>query len=254
MSEVHTSRSQPAVVHLEIDCQPVNAISTSAQQRLTEELVKIDQDITVRSVVLSGRGRHFCAGADLRQEQEMERDAVGGFLSTFGELLSTIRNLRVPVVAAIDGAAAGGGLELAMACDLRVVGERAKFIAAGVNVGLVANFRLLATAIGDARARSMLLTGLPVDSATAMAWGLATEAVPSVELIAQASAIAERIATRAPLSVEATKRCLNQSLDLDEAEAFALQGRTFARLFRTEDHAEALVAHFEKREGKYFRK
>jgi enoyl-CoA hydratase len=242
------------VVRLTIDRPPVNAIDTVAQRALRDELDAAADDLDVRAVVLTGAGRHFCAGADLREEQELERDEVGSFLTGIGDLLETIRTHRVPVIAAVNGAAHGGGLELALSCDVRIGCVDSSFGAAGVNVGLVANVGSLVTAIGDARARHLLLTGWSCRGEQALDWGLLTELVAVEEVQDRAVAVAARIASRSPLSVEATKEVLNRSADLDEDAARSLQARRFAGLFRTADHAEALRAFFERREGRYERR
>ncbi|MEM1335932.1 MAG: enoyl-CoA hydratase/isomerase family protein [Actinomycetota bacterium] len=248
---VHVDRPAPHVMRLTIDRPPVNAIDSAAQRRLAEALAGAETDLDVRVVILTGAGAHFCAGADLREEQAIERDEVDGFLVGIGVVLHRIRHHRVPVVAAVNGPAHGGGLELALSCDIRIGGQAAAFGAAGVNVGLVANFRLLAQTIGEARARHLLLTGWTCRAEQALDWSLLTELVDDPG--DRALAVAERIASRAPLSVETTKSCLNRSPDLDERAATELQATSFAELFRTSDHAEALTAFFEKRPGVYRR-
>ncbi|MEM9200671.1 MAG: enoyl-CoA hydratase/isomerase family protein [Actinomycetota bacterium] len=249
---IRIDRPVPHVMRLIIDRPPVNAIDSVAQRALADALAAAHDDHDIRAVVLSGNGKHFCAGADLREEQSIERDEVGGFLAGIGVLLHRLRHHRVPLVAAINGPAHGGGLELALSCDIRIGGPAAAFGAAGVNVGLVANVRLLAHAIGDARARHLLLTGWTLQAEQALEWGLLTELVAG-DVGKRALAVAERIASRSPLSVETTKACLNRSPDLDEHDALQLQAEKFAELFRTADHAEALVAFFEKRPGVYRR-
>ncbi|MEM9464844.1 MAG: enoyl-CoA hydratase-related protein [Actinomycetota bacterium] len=249
---VRVDRPADHVLRLTIARPPVNAIDSSAQRILAEALAEAETDHDVRAIVLTGAGAHFCAGADLREEQAIERDEVDGFLVGIGVLLHRIRHHRVPVVAAVNGPAHGGGLELALSCDVRIGNAEAAFGAAGVNVGLVANFRLLAQAIGDARARHLLLTGWTCRAEQALDWGLLTELVEG-DVGDRAVAVAERIASRSPLSVETTKDCLNRSPDLDERAATELQAEKFADLFRTADHAEALVAFFEKRPGVYRR-
>lgn len=247
--------SERVTDHVEIitiDRPPVNALDRAAQRALTEALGRAHDDLDVRCVVLHGRNGAFCAGADLREEQSIERSEVGALLTDVGAMLDAVAEHRVPVVASVDGPAHGGGLELALSCAIRVVSPRASFAAAGVRVGLVANVRQLSRAVGPARARHLLLTGDTCDAARALDWGLATEMAD--EPLAAAIAIAERIARRAPLSVEATKAMCDRDPELDEAEARTLQVREFARLFRTRDHAEALTAFFERRAGSYERR
>lgn len=256
-SGIRVDRPAPRVVRLTIDRPPVNAIDSAAQRALAEALREAHDDTDIRAVVLTGAGQHFCAGADLREEQDLQHeddDGVGGFLAGIGELLRRLHHHRVPIVAAINGPAHGGGLEVALSCDLRIGCASSSFGAAGVNVGLVANFRTLAETVGASRARHLLLTGWSCRSAQALDWGLMTELVADDEVQERAVAVAERIASRAPLSVEATKDCLNRLPDLDTRAATDLQGREWARLFRSADHAEAVRAFFQKREGEFERR
>jgi enoyl-CoA hydratase len=251
---VVVDRPAPHVVRVTIDRPPVNAIDSVTQAELTDALQAAAADLDVRTVVLTGAGEHFCGGADLREEQSMEREQVGGFLRGIGRLIHAVREHRVPVIAAIPGAAHGGGLELALACDIRIGSERAHFAAAGVNLGLVANVHALAAVIGPARARHLLMTGWTCRAEQALDWGLVTELVEPDELQDRATAIASRIASRAPLAVEATKACANACVDLDPADAAALQAREFARLFRTADHAAAVRAFFGRESVEYERR
>lgn len=252
-STIISDRPAAHVLRLTINRGPVNAIDMKSQAALAEQFEAASEDFDVRAIILSGSGRHFCAGADLREEQDMQRGDVGDFLAGFGRLVTRVHKHRVPIVAAVNGPAHGGGLELALACDIRIGCEDSAFGAAGVNVGLVASFRTLSAAIGDARARHLLLTGWSCRTQQALDWGLLTELVPADELSGRAVEVASRIASRSPLSVETTKRCLNESADLDEVQSAKLQVESFARLFRTKDHAEALMAFFQKRDGVYLR-
>jgi enoyl-CoA hydratase len=242
------------VARITLDRPPVNALDRATQRTLTAALRTLHDDLDVRAVVLAAAGTRFCGGADLAEEQALDRDDVGAMLGDVGALLDSLRHHRVPIVAAINGAAFGGGLEVALACDIRIGSRSASFGAAGVNVGLIASFRSLTQVIGDARARHLLLTGWTCRAEQALDWGLLTEVVDDDALDHRAIEVASRIASRAPLSVEATKECLNRSPGLSSDEATALQARQFARLFRTEDHAEALRAFFEKRPGNYQRR
>jgi enoyl-CoA hydratase len=251
---VTVERPVEHVARITVDRPPVNALDRATQRAVTAALTDTAEDLDVRAVVLAAAGTRFCGGADLAEEQALDRDDVGDLLGDIAAMLDAVRNHRAPVVAAVNGAAFGGGLELALACDIRIAARSASFGAAGVNVGLVASFRSLTRAIGDARARHLLLTGWTCPADQALEWGLVTEVVDDAVLAERAVAVAARIATRAPLSVESTKECLNRSHDLSDAEAAALQGRRFARLFRTEDHAEALRAFFERRPGRYERR
>lgn len=257
MTGIRVDRPVDRVVRITIDRPPVNAIDSVAQRALSLALLDADDDTDVRAVVLTGAGRHFCAGADLREEADLQAggdDDVGGFLVGLGKMLHAIRRHRVPVVAAVNGPAHGGGLEVALSCDIRIGCDASAFGAAGVNVGLIANFRSLVATIGDARARHLLLTGWTCRGRQALEWGLLTELVHEEVVQQRAIAVAERVASRAPLSVEATKDCLNRSPDLSDRDALELQSSEWARLFRTEDHSEALRAFLDKRDASYERR
>lgn len=242
------------VMSIVIDRPPVNAIDRVHQRELAAAFEEASTDLDIRAVVVRGSGRAFCAGADLREEQAIERDEVDDLLGDIGMMLRSIAAHRVPVIAAVNGAAHGGGLELALSCDLRIGSTEASFGAAGVNVGLIANFSQLRELIGSARASHMLLTGWPVRAEQALDWGLLTELHEPDALDDAALRVAERIASRAPLSVEATKSAMRRLPDLDQREARKLQGEEFARLFRTHDHAEALEAFFERRPSEFHRR
>ncbi len=251
---ITVDRPSDHVVVVTIDRPPANAIDRVHQRDLAAALTEAEDDLDVRAVVLTGAGSTFCAGADLREEQSIERDEVGELLGDIGRLLATVRTHRVPVIAAVNGPAHGGGLELALSCDIRIGSTEATFGAAGVNVGLVANVAQLRELIGTARAAHLLTTGLTCRAEQALAWGLLTALHEPDELLPAARRLADRIATRAPLSVEATKSMLRALPDLDRRAATRLQADEFGRLFRTEDHAEALRAFFEKRQGMYHRR
>ncbi len=168
-------------------------------------------------------------------------------------MLDRIESFRLPVVAAVNGHCLGGGLELASVCDIRIASTAASFVCSGVNVGLMASAYRLPRLIGVARAKHMLLTGLPHDAATAERFGLVTAVHAPEALMDAAVRLAERIASRAPLSVEAVKRTVSRAPDLSPEEAVELNAKELALLSRSADHREALAAFAEKREPKFTR-
>lgn len=232
---IHLSRPAAGVVLLELDQPPVNALSLAMRAELEAALAAVDADLAVRAVVLTGRGQAFCAGDDLIEAAgrgEAGLDAIFGF----NALMNRVEAARVPFIAAIDGFCLGGGLELALACDIRLSSPDAIFTASGVNVGLMASVKRLPRLIGEGPAKAMLLTGAPVDAETALIRGLVTGLHRSV--VKDALTLADRIATRAPLSVEAVKRVVGRPFD-ERAE--------LADLFHSEDHQLALQAFAAKR-------
>ncbi len=241
------------VALLEIDNPPMNALGRAARAALLARLDEIDADATIRAVVLTGRGRAFCGGDDLKEQAEAQKTKSNAHLGEFGRVLERIETYRLPVIAAINGWCLGGGLELASVCDIRIASSEAKFVCSGVNVGLMASAYRLPRLIGVARAKHMLLTGSPHDAATAERFGLVTAVHSTAALMKEALALAERIASRAPLSVEATKRTAALAPDLSPEEAAKVNAKELSVLGRSADHKEALAAFIAKREPAFRR-
>nr|WP_204331292.1 enoyl-CoA hydratase/isomerase family protein [Geodermatophilus sabuli] len=233
---------------------PSHALTRADCRALGQVLDRVDADTDVRCLVVTGTGRVFCAGADLREERGLAADELAGFLAGFAGTLDRLQDLRVPVVAAVNGAAVGGGLELALCCDVRIAADEAFFVAAGVNVGLMASVWRLPRVVGLGPATEMLLTGGRYTARQAAGWGLVTGVHPAADLLPAALTLARRIATRPPLSVEATKAAAARALERDRSEATALQHRALLQLVATEDHAEAVQAFLDERDGVYRRR
>lgn len=244
----------PHIAVITIDNPPRNTLSWESRGRLGEILDELDANTDVRCVVITAAGKAFTAGADLREDEAMTDDQLSDFLGGFRRILEGIENFRAPVIAAINGPAVGGGLEFAMSCDIRMASREAFFVAAGVNVGLIANFWRLPRIAGLGPAKEILLTGDRYTAEQALRWGLVTSVHERDELLPAVMDKAERIATRAPLSVENTKACATRALEMDQATATELQEEKFLAMFHTEDHAEALRAFFERRTGDFHRR
>ncbi len=239
---IHFSRPSPHVALIELDLPPANALGDAMRRLMVGGLEAIDADPDVRCLVLTGRGRLFCAGNDLRELANRAPDDLSP-ISDFNALMALIEALRMPVIAAVNGGALGGGLDLALACDIRIAAEGATFTASGVNVGLMASVGRLPRLIGVGPAKAMLLTGAPVDAATALRFGLVTAVYPAAALLDEALTLAGLIASRAPLAVEAAKRfagmeAVEQAREMDSA---------LTTLADSEDHREAVASFLEKR-------
>jgi len=253
MSEkILTSRPRENVVLLQIHCPPVNALGSEPREILGQELAKIESDVSVRAVVLTGHGKAFCAGDDLREAMTRGENA-GISLAQFGRLCDQIENLRVPVIGAINGYAIGGGLELALCCSIRLASPNASFLAAGVNVGLMASVHRLPRLIGLGAASAMILTGLPIDAARAEKLGLVQEIHAEGVVIEAALDLAARIASRAPLSVEASKRAILRSFDLTPAQASAAMEPELTILATSNDHKEGVAAFISRQPPRFTR-
>lgn len=245
---IHFSRPAPHVALVELDLPPTNALGAAMRRLMADGLATLEADLDVRAVVLTGRGRLFCAGNDLRELAGRAADDLTP-ISDFNALIGQVEALRMPVIAAVNGPALGGGLDLALACDIRLAAGGATFTASGVNVGLMASTGRLPRLIGLGPAKAMLLTGLPVDAGTALRTGLVTAVHPADRLLDEALALAAHVAGRAPLAVEAAKRFAG----LDAAESAARTPATLAALAGSADHREAVASFLEKRPAAFSR-
>lgn len=240
-ARLHVSRIAAHIVLVEIDAPPVNALGEGLRARFEAALESIEADGDVRAIVITGRGHAFCAGDDLKEASRRKDDNVASLIR-FGRLLDRVERLRPAVIAAVNGFAIGGGLELALCCDIRIASDKATFIGAGVNIGLMASTYRLPRLIGIGPAKAMLLTGSPADADAALKYGLVTQVHSPGALMNAALGLAERIAARAPLAVAASKRAIDQAYDLQPEEARALAERELARLAKTPDFQTRIEA------------
>jgi len=248
MSEVVRTERQGARVIVTIDHPPANAISSAVIAGLRAAFAAAVADPAVRVAVITGDGeRFFSAGADVTEFPS----AGGGNTATGGQQLTLeMESLPIVIVAAINGMALGGGLELALACDARIAASSARFGQPEIKLGIIPGWggtQRLPRFIGRARAMTMLLSGDPIDAATALEWGLVSKVVDGAELLAAATELAEVFEKRAPLAVAATKRAVAGGLDRPIADGLAAEQREFAGLFASEDAREGITAFLEKR-------
>ena len=241
---------------LEIDNPPANALGREARSQLLSHLDRLEADHNLRALVLTGKGRAFCSGDDLKEQEAAQNGGIAARAAQLGEfasVLARIEGFRAPVIAAINGFCIGGGLELALCCDIRMASTEASFTCAAVNIGLIASAWRLPRLIGQGAAKHMLLSGLPFDAAAAGKFGLVTAVHAPSELTIAAAALAERIASRAPLSVEATKRVASRAIDLNAEDGARMMNDEVTKLVQSADHADALAAFREKRAPKFTR-
>lgn len=228
-----------------------------------DELMAVPQalksDLDLRALIITGAGRGFCAGYDLDQVHEITELGIREFLR-FQELatggLAALRGLPVPVIAAINGAAAGGGLALALSADIRLGSPHAKFNAAFVKIGLscgeLGSSWTLTRLVGPGRAAEIAYTGRMVEADEAERIGLLNRIVPAEDLIEETMALARRIAANSPGGVQMSKRALQANLEIGSyAAALELENRGQALLTRGEDMPEALAAFKERREPQF---
>ena len=228
-----------------------NSLTMALVRELRERVEAAGRDRSLRAVVLTGAGgRAFCAGADLKERARMTAEEVHGFHAAVRDGFTGIERAPQPFVAAVNGAALGGGLELALACDLRVMAEGAEVGLPEVGLGIIpgaGGTARLPRIVGVGRAKDLVLTGRRVGAAEAIAMGLVSRIAPAARLRDEAIALAEQVARNAPISLRQAKRAIDGGFDLSLEEALALENRLYQDCLASKDRVEALRAFAEKR-------
>lgn len=231
----------------------LNALNAAMRKELLAAFKAIARDDEVRAVVLTGAGRGFCAGADLRGGSG-EREFRRVLTAEYNPLVRAIRDLPKPVIAAVNGVAAGAGMSLALACDLIYAADDARFVLAFGRIGLVPDSgatRTLVRALGRHRAAHLVFSGEPLSAAEARDAGLVAEVVPAAELRARAAEVAAGLAAAPTRAIGLAKRLVNRAEDSTLDESMADEAALQAVAGRTEDHAEGVAAFAEKREPRF---
>jgi enoyl-CoA hydratase/carnithine racemase len=237
--------------------QRMNAISGPMLARLSQDLLKANADPKVRVVILTGAGRAFCVGLDLVDATQgsgigsaAQQQAVSVNLDLRDTPPTILFNLDKPTICALNGAAAGYGLDTALGCDIRIMGESAKLAAAFVKRGVVPESGgtwLLPRLVGWSKAAELIFTGRTLSAADSLALGLTSEVVPDADLMTRARAVAAEIAANAPLAVQSAKRLMRMGMEEtfnDHVHHVYLQ---FLQLIRTQDFKEGMTSFLEKR-------
>jgi enoyl-CoA hydratase len=248
-----TTERHGAIALVTIDNPPMNALSTALLDELEAEVDALDGDDDVRAIVLRGAGeRAFVAGADIKEFPALRESASGDGGSARGiqKLGHRMDASRTPFVAAIRGFCLGGGLELAMCCDVRVCADDAKLGQPEIKLGLIpggGGTQRLPRLVGAGRAMLLNLTGEFVDAETAYAWGLVEKVVPADDLESAATEIAGQIAAQSPYAVAVLRELARTTRDLPLEEGLRREADAFARCLRSDDGAEGVAAFIEKR-------
>lgn len=237
----------------------LNAFNDQMFSELQEVLKQVERDAVVRCVVITGAGRAFCAGQDLASLRHLyEGDAPPAFgdllRQRYNPLILKLRTLEKPIIAAVNGVAAGAGCSLALACDLRIASETARFIQAFVRVGLVPDSGgtfFLPRTVGWTKALELAMTGEAVDAQTAKQIGLVSKVVPAEELESAVRELAGRLAKAPTQAIGLMKRAFNRALGCDLEEALEYEAYMQEIAGRTADHREGVQAFLEKREPRF---
>ena len=248
---ISTERHE-AVALVTIDNPPMNALASALLEELEAEIEALDADDDVRAIVLRGAGeRAFVAGADIKEFPALRESASeGGSARGIQRLGHRMDAARTPFVAAIRGFCLGGGLELAMCCDVRVCADDAKLGQPEIKLGLIpggGGTQRLPRLVGPGRAMLLNVTGEFIDADTAYAWGLVEKVVPVDELESAALAVAGQIATHSPHAVAVLRELARTTRDLSLEEGLRRETDGFVRCLRSEDGAEGIAAFIEKR-------
>jgi enoyl-CoA hydratase len=230
----------------------LNALSSALLGELSAALTAIENDRSVRAVVITGAGeKAFAAGADIAEFKSIDGAVDGAAFARRGQaIFSRIADLRVPVIAAVNGFALGGGCELALACDFRIASENARFGQPEVNLGLVPGYggtQRLTRICGLGTAMYLCLSGEMIDANDALRCGLVQKVVPLAGLVEEAKRIAGVIAAKAPLAVEGAKRAISSGAVVPLAEGIEIEALHFGAMTSTHDFAEGTSAFLEKR-------
>ncbi len=231
-----------------------NALSTQMGRELLDVWSKLRGDEGLRCVILRGEGKHFQAGADLKERNGMTDEAWAEQHRLFEAMIRAQLACPVPVIAAVQGAAMGGGCEMTLACDFAYAAEGARFGLPEAGLGIIPGLggtQLLTRAVGPRRAIEVLTTAQPFTAEQAKAWGLVSDVVPADRLMETVLAVASVIAAKAPLSVRGAKRVVHGGQDLDLARAMDLELTVYNHLFTTHDRREGVASFNEKRTPKF---
>lgn len=232
-----------------------NAIDLATMDELELAVAALEAERTLQAVILTGAGGTFVSGGDLKSLETLQGIEEGRAMSRkMQAVLLRLEGLEVPVIGAIEGHALGGGAEVALACDIRIAASDARIgfkqIAMGIMVGWGGGQRLRGL-VGRGRALTLLLTGEVLDGEEAFRLGLVDRVVPPGKALAEAEALALRVAAQPPLAVRAIKRALYQGEGIPRERGIAFEAECFGVLWGSRDHREAVQAYFEKRPPRF---
>jgi 2-(1,2-epoxy-1,2-dihydrophenyl)acetyl-CoA isomerase len=249
MAEVETSR-EGAVLTITLNRPDVLNAFNAAMHKALAAALKEARGPDVRAIVITGAGRGFCVGQDLTEFREAPGDIGSRLRATYHPNVIAIRALEKPVIAAVNGAAAGAGMSFACACDLRIAADSASFVPAFVNIGLVPDSGgsyFVTRILGPARAFEWLSSGRKLSAAEAHAWGLVSEIVEADALVARAAEVAAQLSALPTRAIGMTKRLIDHALNATLERQLEREAELQTAATQTEDFREGVAAFLEKR-------
>ena len=242
------------VARITLHNPPANTITGSVLKELERVLSEVEQDNYVRAVIVTGSGRFFCAGADIHELTRLNTSHAGTEVALHGQaLFNHIERYDKPVLAAINGICVGGGLELALACHLRIAASGAALGLPEITLGLIPGFggtQRLPRVVGTAKAAEMMLTGESITAEEALKIGLVSRVVPGRELMTQAESIVGTIAAQGESAVQAVLHAIRGGLDIPLSEGLAREAELFGKLCATAEKRKAIQAFIDKRQAR----
>ncbi|UOQ94079.1 enoyl-CoA hydratase [Halobacillus shinanisalinarum] len=239
------------LARITIQSPPANPLSSTLLHDLAEIMDEIEKDSSIKAILIKGEGKFFSAGADIKEFTSFQDASDYEKLSSEGqELFNRIENFHIPVIAAIHGAALGGGLELAMSCHIRYVAEDAKLGLPELNLGIIPGFagtQRLPRYVGTPKAYEMILTGVPINGEEAVAAGLANKSLPVDELFEAAEKLALQVAARSGPTIHQVMKLVPYAHTSQFPEGGKAEARAFGEVFGNDDAKEGIKAFMEKR-------
>jgi len=242
---------------LVLDRPPVNALSRAMVAELHAATREINADAassTLRALVLTANGKHFCAGADLKERRDIPARQVASVVQELRDMTSSIAGIAVPVIAAIRGTAVGGGMEIALAADMRILAKSARMGLRETSLGIIpgaGGTQRLPRLIGRSAAMLWITTARLFSAEECLRYGVANQVVQEDDLLPKARALAEEIAANGPIAVRAAKKAVSLGLEVPLARGLQIEGECYAETIDSEDRLEALRAFAEKRPPRF---
>jgi enoyl-CoA hydratase len=228
-----------------------NALNRKMLRELGDTLTCLENDLQIRVIIIAGN-KDFCAGADIKEMNAIKPEEIESFCRWGHKVFNQLEGMGKPVIAAVSGFALGGGCELALACDIRIAGEGAKFGQPEVNLGLIPGFggtQRLSRLVGVGKAKEIILTGEIINVKEAASIGLVNRVVKDEELMAKAEEMAMVIAQKGPVAVKMAKTMVNENQDIKRG--LEKEINLFAQCFATQDRLEGINAFLEKRKPRF---
>ncbi len=238
------------ITTIKLDNPPMNSVCKDMLEELEELLEDVPQEDT-RVIILTGKGDAFVAGADIKEMKDMDPEEASYFSSKGQKLFEKFQEMTVPVIAAVNGYALGGGLELAMSCDFVIASKDALFGQPEVGLGVIPGYGgtyRLSKAVGPAKAKELIFTGKRIDAEEAKELGIVNHVTDDDELMDKVKEIAESISQNSPVAVAKAKRSIKRGLEVDREQAFRFESDRFKECFESPDQEEGMEAFLEKRD------